>query len=185
LLGYFGHDGYKLLEKNTSAIFRSHNVIFKEGITYYARQPTPISFTDENDFFSYRLDNQIQVIKKDRNHRIEKELEQEPVGPSLQVIAPQPSTISYLHEDEHEKNTDLTTQTTNILLTRPPVNEYGSQHDDGEALLATRRSQCTPKPLNRLMESQEYLSRPHTFSVDIDTWIPRTFNKAMRKPELW
>ena len=57
LLGYFGHDGYKLLEKNTGAIFRSHNVIFEEGITHYTRQPTPISFTDENDPFSYRPGN--------------------------------------------------------------------------------------------------------------------------------
>ena len=125
------------------------------------------------------------MIEEDRNHRIERELEQEPVGPSLQVIAPQPSTISNLHEDEHEKNTDLTTQTTNIPLTGPPINEYGSQHNDGEASLATRRSWHTPKLSNRLIESQEYLSRPHTFSVDTDIWIPRTFNEAMRKPELW
>ena len=169
LLGYFGHDSYKLLEKNTGAIFRSCDVIFEEGITHYARQPTSISFTDKNNLFSYRLGNQIQMIEKDRNHRIERELKQEPVGPSLQVIAPRPSTISNLHEDEREKNTDLTTQTTNIPLTGPPINEYGSQHDDGEASLATRRSRRTPKPSNWLMESQEYLSQPYTFSVDTDT----------------
>jgi len=185
LFGYFGHDSYKLLEKNTSAIFRSCDVIFEEGTTHYARQPTPISFIDENDPFSYRPNNQIQVIEEDRNHKIERKLKQEPVRPLLQVIASRPSTISNLHKDEHKKNTDLTTQTTNIPLTELPVNEYGSQHDDGEASLTTRRSQCIPKPLNRLMESKEYLSRPYIFSVDTDTWIPRTFNKAMRKPELW
>ena len=88
MLSYFGHDSYKLLEKNTSAIFRSHNIIFEEGITYYARQPTLISFTDKNDPFPYRPSNQIQMIEKNKNHRIKRELEQEPVGPSLQVIAP-------------------------------------------------------------------------------------------------
>jgi len=77
------------------------------------------------------------------------------------------------------------TQTTNIPLTRPLVNEYESQHDNGEASLATRRSQHTPKPSNQLMESQEYLSQPYTFSIDTDIWIPRTFNEAMRKPKLW
>jgi len=87
LFGYFGHDSYKLLKKNTSAIFRSCDVIFEEGTTHYARQPTPISFTDENDPFSYRPNNQIQVIEKDRNHKIERKLKQEPVRPSLQVIA--------------------------------------------------------------------------------------------------
>ena len=77
------------------------------------------------------------------------------------------------------------TQTTNIPLTELPANEYGSQHDDGDVPLAVRRSQHIPKPSNRLMESREYLSWPHTFSVDTDTWIPKTFNEAMRKPELW
>jgi len=77
------------------------------------------------------------------------------------------------------------TQTTNILLTELPVNEYGSQHNDREVSLATRRSWHIPKLSNRLMESQEYLSWPHTFSVDTDTWILRTFNEVIRKPELW
>jgi len=33
LFGYFGHDGYKLLEKSTGAVFRSCNIIFEEGTT--------------------------------------------------------------------------------------------------------------------------------------------------------
>ena len=37
LLGYFGRDGYKLLEKNTGAIFKSRDVIFKEEITHLAK----------------------------------------------------------------------------------------------------------------------------------------------------
>jgi len=37
LLVYFGHDGYKLLDKSTSAIFKSRDVIFKERITYLAK----------------------------------------------------------------------------------------------------------------------------------------------------
>ena len=27
LLGYFGHNSYKLLEKNTSSVFKSHDVV--------------------------------------------------------------------------------------------------------------------------------------------------------------
>jgi len=34
LLGYFGHNGYKLLDKSTGAIFKSRDVIFEEGITH-------------------------------------------------------------------------------------------------------------------------------------------------------
>ena len=35
LLGYFGYDRYKLLDKSTSAVFKSRDVIFEEGITCY------------------------------------------------------------------------------------------------------------------------------------------------------
>jgi len=35
------------------------------------------------------------------------------------------------------------------------------------------------------MESQKYLSQPHTFVVDTKTWIPKMFNEAMKKPKLW
>ena len=37
ILGYFGHNGYKLLDKSTSVVFRSWDVIFEEGITYIAK----------------------------------------------------------------------------------------------------------------------------------------------------
>jgi len=88
LLGYFGHDSYKLLEKNTGAVFRSHDVIFEEGTTHYAKQPTPISFTDENNPFPYRPSNQTQVSSENRSNDTMDKLDQELIGPPLQVIAP-------------------------------------------------------------------------------------------------
>ena len=88
LLSYFGNDSYKLLEKNTGAVFRSHNVIFEEGTTNYAKQPTPISFTDDNNPFPYRSDNQTQVSSENRSNDTMGELDQELIGPPLQVIAP-------------------------------------------------------------------------------------------------
>jgi len=75
LLGYFGNNGYKLLEKNTGAVFRSHDVIFKEGTTNYAKQPTPTSFTDDNNPFPYRPDNQTQVSSEDRSNDTMDELD--------------------------------------------------------------------------------------------------------------
>ena len=38
LIGYFGHGSYKLLNRMTGAIFRSRDVIFKEGMTHLAKQ---------------------------------------------------------------------------------------------------------------------------------------------------
>jgi len=93
-----------LLEKNTDAVFRSRNVIF-EGTTNYAKQPTLTSFTDENNPFPYRPDNQTQVSSENRSNNTMGELDQELIRPPLQVIAPRPSTITELHKDKHEEIT--------------------------------------------------------------------------------
>jgi len=93
--------------------------------------------------------------------------------------------ITELHKDKNEGITNSATQINNKLPSEPPVNDYEPQHNDNNVSLALRRSQHPPKPTNRLMESQEYLSRPHTFAVDTETWIPKMFNEAMKKLELW
>jgi len=49
LLGYFGCDGYKLLDKSTGTVFKSQNVIFEERTTHLAKQLTPVVFYDDND----------------------------------------------------------------------------------------------------------------------------------------
>jgi len=51
LLGYFGQEGYKLLDRKTGAVFKSRDVIFEEGITYLAKQPTPTIFSEDNNPF--------------------------------------------------------------------------------------------------------------------------------------
>jgi len=56
LLGYFGHDGYKLLDKSTSAVFRSQDIIFEEGIMHIAKQSNPIIFNKENNPFRPSLE---------------------------------------------------------------------------------------------------------------------------------
>jgi len=158
LLGYFGHDGYKLLEKSTGAVFRSRDVIFEEGTTHYARQPTPTSFTDKNNPFPYEPRNQTQTIEENGSNDMEGILIQDLAGPPLQVIAPRPLTITELHKDKNEGITNSATQINNKLPSEPPVNDYEPQHNDNNVSLALRRSRHPPKPTNRLMESQECLS---------------------------
>jgi len=77
-----------LLEKNTGAVFRSRDVIFEEGTTHYAKQLTLTSFTNENNPFPYRPSNQTQVSNENRSNDTMGELDQELIGPPLQVIAP-------------------------------------------------------------------------------------------------
>jgi len=148
LLGYFGYDGYKLLEKNTGVVFRSHDVIFEEGTTNYAKQLTPTSFTDENNPFPYRLDNQTQVSSENRSNNTMGELDQKLIRLPLQVIAPQPSIITELHKDKHEEITSSATQTSDRLTYRLPPNDYEPQYNDDNTPLAVRRPQQLPKPTN-------------------------------------
>jgi len=56
LLGYFGHDGYKLLDKSTGAVFRSQDIIFEKGITHIAKQSNLIIFNKENNPFRLSLE---------------------------------------------------------------------------------------------------------------------------------
>jgi len=56
LIGYFGHGSYKLLNRMTEAIFRSRDVIFEEGMTHLAKQPTPTVFLEEDNSFPLKPD---------------------------------------------------------------------------------------------------------------------------------
>jgi len=51
LLGYYGHEAYKLLDQATESVFKSRDVIFEEGQTHFARQPVPTRFSEEDDPF--------------------------------------------------------------------------------------------------------------------------------------
>jgi len=50
LLGYFGQDGYKLLDRETGSTYRSHDVIFEKRITHFTTQPTHMDTTNEDLF---------------------------------------------------------------------------------------------------------------------------------------
>jgi len=72
----------------------------------------------------------MQTIGENMNHKMEGKLEQELVGPLLQVIAPWPLIISKLYEDKCERNTNPMMQTTNTPLSNLLTNEYKPQHND-------------------------------------------------------
>jgi len=40
-------------------------------------------------------------------------------------------------------------------------------------------------PSTRLHESLEYLNRATISSIEVDTWVPRTYIEAMKQPDLW
>ena len=40
-------------------------------------------------------------------------------------------------------------------------------------------------PSTRLHESLEYLNRATVSSIEVDTWVSRTYINAMKQPDLW
>jgi len=106
LLGYFGHNGYKLLDKSTGAVLRSWNIIFEEGITHIAKQPNPIIFNKENNPFQLSLE-----LKTETKQESTPENPNPNLGPNsdpLQATAPRPLPIPRIHDEERESNETFT-----------------------------------------------------------------------------
>ena len=78
LLGYFGHDSYKLLDKSTSAVFKSRDVIFEKGITHIAEQVHPKHNPLHIDPLTY----------KGNPHKTPGDATQDAAAQTLQGIAP-------------------------------------------------------------------------------------------------
>jgi len=51
--------------------------------------------------------------------------------------------------------------------------------------LAFQRTQHEIRSSRCLQESQEYLSWVLVYNVDTNTWIPKTYQDVMRRPNLW
>jgi len=74
------------------------------------------------------------------------------------------------------------------------LNSSGNEVSDviipgGDEPIAIWRSRREVRPLVRMKESLEYLSRPTTSMVNTKTYdnntILTTFNQAMKRPDLW
>ena len=66
MLGFYGQQGYQLLDKTTGTIFKSRDVIFKERTTHLVKKAVPnMNFEDDNPFqIIYLPDNAINNAKE-------------------------------------------------------------------------------------------------------------------------
>jgi len=103
LIGYFGHRSYKLLNRTTGAVFRSKDVIFKEGITHLAKQPTPIVFSEEDNLFPLKPDQTSKNTTKSSSKHVESQ-------PLQLGIAPRPTIMQDLHCDNVPLSEEKLTQ---------------------------------------------------------------------------
>ena len=130
LLGYFGRDGYKLLDRETGLTFRSRDIIFEEGITHFTTQPTHTDTTNEDPF----------PITETRSRQAEPKQESTKTDPKpqtdanvpQQMIAPRPLPMTELHKETHDlRSNDL------LLTTDPGPGE--------NTLLTIRRTHQDPR----------------------------------------
>lgn len=163
MIGYFDRTGYKLLDRSTGATHKSRDVIFEETRPHYSTDPI-VAFPPD-------------------------------LHVPANAIAPRPKGISTLHPPVQQ-----TMQPTLV------DNAAGSSGSDGEKLdsegevaklldldeepIAVRRARREPKLSERMKDSLEYLGRARAnvatvASVLDDNYVPKTFNDAMRAPELW
>lgn len=170
MIGYFGHEGYKLLERSTGSVFRSRDVIFEEGETNLAKQPNPNTYTNDNDPFK-----PLQDLASGDNNEDEAgdEVEEAEVAEELlTAIAPKPLAFTDLHRVDGDRK---------MPLDAPPA------HDPLDLPIALRQERQESWLSSRMRDSLEYLRRTlaNVAMTNADTWILRTYWKAMRRPDLW
>ena len=175
LLGYFGRNRYKLLEKSTGTVFRSWDVIFK-GVTHFVKQPSSVIFPNDDNPFSYTPSH-----TETRSDEIV--TPQKILTPLHHEIASRPLPITDLHKDK-------TTTNSGTLPHLPPSDtlrnlDTTALQKDTDLPLAIRRPRRDLKPSTQLRELHEYLNQPCTFIADIDSWVPKAFNDTMKWPDLW
>jgi len=153
LLGYFGRDGYKLLDREIGLTFCSCDVIFEEGITHFTTQLTHTDTTNEDPFPITKTISQ-QAKPKQESTKTDPKPQTNANIPQ-RMIAPRLLLMIELHKETHNLRSNDPSLTTN-----PGPGE--------DTPLAIRRTRRDPRPTSRLQDSLEYLSRPQAFLMDTD-----------------
>lgn len=167
LIGYYGRDGYKLLNTENGSVVKSRDIIFEEGRTHLARAPTRTVFTNDTDPFTATSEDDVST-SPDPTPDPPKSL------PDRMPTAPRPLQMTKLHSspDADEENE-----------AGPVVREL----DIDDRPLALRREKRERKPSAKMMESLEYLKNAsaHMATSEEEVWIPTTYKDAMMQPDLW
>lgn len=177
MIGYYGRDGYKLLNTENGAVVKSRDIIFEEGLTHLAEPPTRTVLTHETDPF----------VKTTDKGETELQTEAAPkVVPDQIVTAPRPLRMTDLHT-AHEDTTEKPATPAVPPAAAPPPTPQTRPLDADDLPIALRRNQRERRITEKLRESLEYLKNAsaHVAVADSDVWIPKTYQEAMSQPDLW
>jgi len=175
MIGYYDRSGYKLLDHTTGAVFKSRDIIFEESRSHYSTDPI-VSFPDAEI-----LSNPHPMVIAPRSKQttqlhsmplISTQLISPPISTNSPILAPKPGPI-----------------TPQTILNSPDNEVSDTIMPGGDKPIAIWRSRREVRPLARMKESLEYLSRPTASMVNTTTYndnaILTTFNQAMKQPDLW
>jgi len=100
------------LDQKTRVVFKSRDIIFKEGITHLAEQTMCTSFSEDNNSFQYYSIQKIE-IKDSKSHRSEYQTQNNQTREELlQQVAPRPLPTSMLYDDQENCTMQHTTRET-------------------------------------------------------------------------
>jgi Reverse transcriptase (RNA-dependent DNA polymerase) len=179
LLGYFGRDGYRLLDRSTGRIFRSRDVIFEEGVAHRTLDTGSLTageqLSDDEDHVTLSepgLSNTPSIQDDERAQGLVPAHLSAPTIPITPIITP-PATVE---TPVPRRSTRNTVPTRAINESRESEQHIGQARRDGEewAKMVTINAFLT-----HLDDTAALLIDPE------NNWIPNSYTEAMTRPDLW
>jgi hypothetical protein len=175
LIGYFGRDAYRLLDKSTGKVYRSRDVIFEEGIGHRTLSPLPVSNEGELDHV---------VLQPTDNAPIPDAglvpahitTESTPPQPVQSVPVPNPQVTRRSARVKHPSEALLRSQ--------------ASERDVEEAASLGKEwatNDATTGILSAYIESTalETTTNTTSFPDPENFWLPNSYAEAMTCPDIW
>ena len=174
LIGYFGRDAYRVLDKSTGKVYRSRDVIFEEGIGHRTISAPPVSNEGELDHVVLQpTDNTTQPVPDSGLVPAHVTTESTPPQPVLPVPVPQPQVI--------RRSTRVKNPSEALLRSQ------ASERDVEEAANSGKEWANNSAILSAYIESTALETTTNTTSLPDpeNFWLPNSYAEAMTRPDIW
>jgi hypothetical protein len=178
LIGYFGHDAYRLLDKSTGKMLRSRDVIFEEGIGHRTISTPQVSNEGEADHVILQSIGDVQPTPELGLIPAHTTTTTGPPLPQSILLAPEPipqntrwsthvrhPSEALLKSQASERNVEDTANSGKEWATNDTPTGVLSAYIDSIALETTSTSVPLPDPEN--------------------FWLPNSYSEAMSRPNIW
>jgi len=176
LISYFGRDSYRLLNRSTGRTYRSHDIVFEEGLGHHTLPPAPSS-TNKGE------NEPDQVILEPFADNVPADVGLPPITETITSI---PGAITLITEANLRTATHpqvLRCSTRNIQPTNAILR---SQTSEAEVTCARKAGKdwamdsTAPTGINSV---QAFHTK--TLPEPDNHWLPNSYDEAMTRPDLW